>query len=291
MGERPRNYGEPTDKGYEKAQDALSDWIAFSRTARAKQWLETQAIGFAQESVRELGLSYEEVYERQKNSYQIAALDLPRSEPFWVSSEIVQILQAARHKLPAVELRPSDLLVPHGFVALEEPIPDFWCEEGFEPLPLWAFAWTTFEGPSGSKYALATAFTDVPAVSEVTFPGSGEMIDYEFPIARLLIVFWLLAKQRLLTQSREQPSRAVRRRAKAQEIKTVTVVRLRKRVYADTEGSRKVDWTHRWLVRGFYRNQWYPSEQRHRPLWIADFVKGPSNKPFVAKQRVFEFVR
>jgi hypothetical protein len=76
--------------------------------------------------------------------------------------------------------------------------------------------------------------------------------------------------------------------------KRVTVVRLR-RTYEEKPGEYEpgsVDWTHRWIVGGHWRNQWYQSEQIHRQIWISPYVKGPDELPLVInKARVFEFVR
>ena len=36
---------------------------------------------------------------------------------------------------------------------------------------------------------------------------------------------------------------------------------------------------HRWLVLGHFRNQWYRSEQTHKVIWIAPYVKGPDDAP------------
>jgi hypothetical protein len=109
-------------------------------------------------------------------------------------------------------------------------------------------------------------------------------------LARLAISFWLLASQRLFVAQPREVSRAVRRRAN-REIKTVVVMSLRRREYPETGGTRKVDWSHRWLTRGHWRNQWFPSENRHKPIWIDGYVKGPKDKPFVAKRRAIEFTR
>jgi hypothetical protein len=69
------------------------------------------------------------------------------------------------------------------------------------------------------------------------------------------------------------------------------VIRLR-RPKAKPEGERTVDWSHRWLVRGFWRNQWFPSLGIHRQLWISDYIKGPEDKPLRIKPtRAFELVR
>jgi len=40
---------------------------------------------------------------------------------------------------------------------------------------------------------------------------------------------------------------------------------------------------------GFLRNQWYPSEGRHKPIWIEPFIKGDG--PLVDKDTVFRVAR
>jgi hypothetical protein len=39
-------------------------------------------------------------------------------------------------------------------------------------------------------------------------------------------------------------------------------------------------WSHRWLVRGHHRAQWYASSQSHKVIWVAPYVKGPADLPF-----------
>ena len=56
-----------------------------------------------------------------------------------------------------------------------------------------------------------------------------------------------------------------------------------------TGDTKDVDWKHRWWVQGFYRAQWYPSEQAHKVIWIAPYLKGPSDKPILEK--VYSVVR
>jgi hypothetical protein len=45
-----------------------------------------------------------------------------------------------------------------------------------------------------------------------------------------------------------------------------------------------VEYTHRWWVKGHWRNQWYPTENRHKPLWIHPHIKGPDGLPIAAKR-------
>jgi hypothetical protein len=48
-------------------------------------------------------------------------------------------------------------------------------------------------------------------------------------------------------------------------------------------------WKQRWLVRGHYRAQWYPSTQSHKVIWVAPYLKGPEDAPI--KQPVYSVVR
>jgi hypothetical protein len=48
-----------------------------------------------------------------------------------------------------------------------------------------------------------------------------------------------------------------------------------------------VEWTHRWIVRGFYRNQPYgENHSRRRKQWIPPYVKGPAGLPLIDKPTV-----
>jgi hypothetical protein len=40
------------------------------------------------------------------------------------------------------------------------------------------------------------------------------------------------------------------------------------------------------VVRGHWRNQWYPSLNARRPLWIAPYLKGPDDAPLLGGEKV-----
>lgn len=44
---------------------------------------------------------------------------------------------------------------------------------------------------------------------------------------------------------------------------------------------------HRWGVRGFWRNHWYPSLDTHRAIWIEAHIRGPEGAPLIGGERVF----
>lgn len=47
-----------------------------------------------------------------------------------------------------------------------------------------------------------------------------------------------------------------------------------------------VDWQQRWLVRGHWRRQPTASGIKHK--WIAPYIKGPADKPFIHKDRLIK---
>jgi len=74
---------------------------------------------------------------------------------------------------------------------------------------------------------------------------------------------------------------------------SVRVVRLRRvhRPDRDLDEPQAVDWSHRWMVSGHWRAQWYPSLNDHRLIYVNPYVKGPDDKPFVVKDVVFRVDR
>jgi hypothetical protein len=107
--------------------------------------------------------------------------------------------------------------------------------------------------------------------------------------------FFRLAGQRIVLRERTQGDRKSRRRmARVQpDNDGVLVVKLRRPANPKHgSGESDVDWAQRWIVGGHWRNQWYPSVEEHRQIWIAPHVKGPDDKPLVLhSDRVYEFVR
>lgn len=87
------------------------------------------------------------------------------------------------------------------------------------------------------------------------------------------------------TRHKRSDRRALERAGR--EEPTVHVVRLRTATRAAVEREQEAMITgrafrHRWWVRGHFRAQWYPSQQAHRVVWIAPYIKGPEDKPFKA---------
>lgn len=74
-------------------------------------------------------------------------------------------------------------------------------------------------------------------------------------------------------------------------LKVVTLRRMDEERKRSIE-QRDVNWHWRWEVRGHWRNQFYPSENVHRQIFVDAYIKGPENKPFKAPGiKVFAAIR
>lgn len=109
---------------------------------------------------------------------------------------------------------------------------------------------------------------------------------------RLVIAFNLLLAQGVTLNSEHHASRQLRRQVErklGKVLDPVTIIRLPHRHYAHSNGESSVDWSHRWVVSGHWRKQWYPAAEVHRPKWIAPYIKGPDDLPLVIKEKRYVF--
>lgn len=66
----------------------------------------------------------------------------------------------------------------------------------------------------------------------------------------------------------------------------IHVVKLRRSLSEPTGATRdhgEIEWQHQWWVSGHYRAQWYPSKGEHKVIWLAPYLKGPTDKPVLEK--------
>jgi hypothetical protein len=128
--------------------------------------------------------------------------------------------------------------------------------------------------------------------NEVTIEGRPTGADWWWKAVQTT---WRLMQQHISVRHYERPPRPLRREAKRMNVTgdDVVVVRLRReRSTHNGEPQYEINYTHRWIVEGHWRNQWYPSAQIHRQIYIADYEKGPEGAPLVVKpNRVYNFNR
>lgn len=103
-------------------------------------------------------------------------------------------------------------------------------------------------------------------------------------IVRLFIAGALWIEQTIVVPHREQADRHSRKRILRDfpgSVTDVHVVRLRRteRQGADYAPMSDREYTCRWLVRGHWRQQYYPSRGERSPIWIMPYIKGPDDMP------------
>lgn len=134
-------------------------------------------------------------------------------------------------------------------------------------------------------------------------PGSAPadvLLDQNTRTMRILAAFFRVVMEPWVSQDAVLPTRPARRRRERLSIQlpeeTVRVITLRRSregyvpPVSDQEREEPF-YSHRFMVRGHWRNQWYPKEQRHAPRWIAPYIKGPDGTPLVVHDHVYEWSR
>ncbi len=114
--------------------------------------------------------------------------------------------------------------------------------------------------------------------------------------------FWRLSRQVVLAKER-LPRQLRRDRKRHYRSEDVTVIRLRRESHEHDHDVEDVDWKYQWVVRGHWRNQYYPglgpvhnddgtlNKESHRQIWISPYMKGPEDAPVKPVKRAFEFTR
>jgi hypothetical protein len=110
---------------------------------------------------------------------------------------------------------------------------------------------------------------------------------------------WL--RQKIVVESHggtgiRQAARQLQREHKLAETPRVRIVELRRSQYVKREDAVAMDGTGRHLsvrfvVKGFWRSQWYPSRKEHAPKYIESYLKGPQDAPLKAAAPTVYVVR
>lgn len=107
----------------------------------------------------------------------------------------------------------------------------------------------------------------------------------------------LLMNQRIIETKKEPVRRETLKRlqrAKVEYVPSVNIVTLRRTAKtAGTDETHDVEWHHRWVVSGHWRQQAYgPHREQRRPIWILPHIKGPESKPLkMTPTRIFSVSR
>lgn len=224
----------------------------------------------------------------------------------WRSEMLAIALRAAASLNPAWAFHRSCLVAPTGYAFFEEPVG---IGDGLYSGLLWN---TVVEKPNGSGYDYylqAGEWADDQRLGLMAF-----LVDAREPTTRYFAAFedepndigprrddeadcfmfvaaaLELASQKIATVDDVNPTRPSRRRARAWRPEPVVrIIQLRRlETNQRSEEAVPVDWRCRWIVGGHWREQWFPSTEVHRPVWISPYIKGPEEKPLkLANASVF----
>ncbi|WP_439660595.1 hypothetical protein ACSHWB_03220 [Lentzea sp. HUAS TT2] len=244
-------------------------------------------------------------------------LRLRDSVLFYVAADMVELVDAAARSVPDFQLAPEDLPADAGLMVFQRPIAP--SSLGETQLGITAVCWARVPGRDdvllGSTYLdrdeAAPVFDRIApnrqmATTEprLVYAHGGEfawpfgdnaetMLDstnFKVNLLPKLRAAWLLMQQKPLVDiSDVQLPRPARRRLLrgGYEPRPVRLLELRRPKVTDSADESAVrEHHHRWIVRGHWRQQWYPSRQVHRPVWIAPHLKGPDDAPLVGGEKV-----
>lgn len=236
------------------------------------------------------------------------------AELFYITEPMARLAADATATLPEYRLHRDDLPAQVGLLIWEHPRPDptgtGWDRHG----PSWTAAvWrdageeveihllndmATFTRRPGQdpwvvrevvrRYGrYATVRMPLP-YGETPFGVWGDANDRIGELMRgmsILPVTWLLMGQEIVRVSRVGAKKGVAKKARRLNLPTdVRTVTLRSAAQDPAEVAAVGEarhYTHRWYVRGHWRNAWYPSRGVHRPVWIPAYVKGPEGAPLL----------
>lgn len=245
---------------------------------------------------------------------------------FWVSPDMCALLRNAALQLPP-DVRAGDAIkrpVPHGFAVFARPIISWANANQF---PIGALSWlgcasprwdgTTREAcgilpfgpaepslgftPASSSY-LFPAFTLTDHLENENLVPTEALLDSQDDLQldsdenrRLVVALLMLLESRIAVDRRTRGNRAESRRAERAGVPTdVRVIELRHPLdrHRDDDDGGYVEWSHRWIVSGHWRNQACGEGHTERRLtWVAPHVKGPEDKPLVIRPTVGALVR
>lgn len=231
----------------------------------------------------------------------------------WIAGEMVDLVRHAAPSLPVYAWRSDVVPWAKAFCVSEKPLLTLSHPLRPEGITHSMLQWSDLLGPDSCtivswNYEPGFHRAPVPSLairlkadndwSDSLRAGSREIAASEVAnVNRTLCTLWLLLRQKVATKRVLRADRAMRRRFVREgrpEPSEVTVIELRRPVgaaEAQPPLGAPVDWSHRWMVDGHWRNQYHPSDGSHVPTWIAPYVKGPDDKPLVVKDKVYAWMR
>lgn len=247
---------------------------------------------------------------------RVHAAELLTADPWWVAEDTMDLITHAEESMPPDPIHEDEITMPTGFVLLPKAL--MYTERNNKMLSTRAFSWGAIRDAEGKSMMLITTWAHVAddddfvqGVREIRDEtwlrhGQDAMIDlaptavvilefdddliwrefvkHQTGPTRWLVALWRFVQQEVTVSERERVSRGIRRslpRIGFPDEGYVTKIRLRRaqRKEAGEEIGSGRHLTERHIVSGFWKRQWYPSTQTHRPIYIHPYVRGPEGTP------------
>jgi hypothetical protein len=307
-----------SDPGWDTALDAQTDLQHSFATVDGQKYLQgfTRSLGEAGVYNADTGEMVPGNVEDATRLVVGATQLLSNCEPMYVSDELTELIDFAAESFKPEPLLATDLLTGSGFAYFGAPL--YVTDTRGLQMPFRAIQWNAQHQDGNVLIALYAHRSDGDPLddgnhySDMKIGGSDLTMEYvtllrfgqesdvyatDRSVRDMLVhikVFFRLCQQTIAVPRHERVARPTWKRARAEwkDIREVVVFTLRRAKNPKYEGEeRDVQWSHRWIVQGHWRNQFYPSEKVHRQIGIAPFVKGPEGAPLIFKRRAFELVR
>jgi hypothetical protein len=249
---------------------------------------------------------------------RIVARNIAAGEMYWVSSDMTGLALDAAGDVPG--FTPStDLPAASGFMVLEKSLPpmDTWIitpelKQVNVPLSIDALSWTVVEGRifiesyCRSENVPQARENDDSYFEPVRFfrGDGGKFFDCDDAsvdesshrlMQFLAAASHLMANPAVADRKRLAPKTpAARKAAKKGHSTDVTVVTLHAPRHVETGERNETGrtYTHRWVVRGHWRNQAHgKNHSQRRVTWVPSYTKGPAGKPLRQTERVWAWRR
>lgn len=133
---------------------------------------------------------------------------------------------------------------------------------------------------------------DIANLHEYRMDGQSATCSLDGRSLKWLFAAWNLMKQPLVGIENQGPTRQQLRQAQRSgetTPPTVRVIKLRTVSGEPSNDTGRQAYQHRWMVRGHWRQQWYPSIKDHRPVRVTPHVKGPEGAPMLTAPKVYLF--
>ena len=291
---------------YEEALEKQLELLKIWHGSQGEQWSARIAPGI---------LTVERAAPTPRDVQRLEIYELENAECFFVARKICEVVEVAAATFPDIPLLPQIVPTANGWVYLEKacPVgPPSQVERAVfgNPPRLKAFSWgyqgtlkdgKEYEGIGLTYYEDGMPFPYPLAISNWSFGVNWDSdwdkadishttdIEYEVlkkrlsDMGRYIMTLFTFINQKLLVVSHQRTGRGARRRYEQEhggaEAPLIRVVLLRARKTLPSGEHHDIEWSCRWLVRGHWRQQWYPSLTNHKAIWITPYVKGPEDKP------------